>query len=263
MNEPRNSPSRRRQHLVICTIGAAVFFNVLINSGAFTPVKITKSAFPGGEFVYKTMSRDYAASMGLLRRIAADLNLSEEEWDDLLYNVYLDEEPKVPAGTQRFMGGVLFPSRNDKPSNEMKRTLREYNEATKPLPIEEERNVNIDELYAGKLYEFGSLPRVEAGVAQFPFTNGFVSALIHSYKVFPAMLKYGKEHGKNGSKPVVVTTCSIKQQMCTHYVPLAKGDKFLMGKLDTEAYAKSVAKEEKGLDFQSILKGLKKLNPFK
>ena len=32
-------------------------------------------------------------------------------------------------------------------------------------------------------YELGDLPSVRCAIATFPFTDGFVSALIHNYKV--------------------------------------------------------------------------------
>jgi hypothetical protein len=36
-------------------------------------------------------------------------------------------------------------------------------------------------------------------------------------QIFPALRNYAKEHGASGT-PVVLTTCSIKESTCTHFV---------------------------------------------
>ena len=57
MNEPRNSPARRQQYLVICTIMAGVFVHAFITSGGISPIIIREHVFPGGDFVYRTSQR--------------------------------------------------------------------------------------------------------------------------------------------------------------------------------------------------------------
>ena len=44
----------------------------------------------------------------------------------------------------------------------------------------------------------------------------YFSPLLFS-QVFPALRKYAKERGASGT-PVVLTTCSIKESTCTHFV---------------------------------------------
>lgn len=44
-----------------------------------------------------------------------------------------------------------------------------------------------------------------------------LTLVVFAQKVFPALVKYAQEHGEKGNIPVVVTTCSIEKQTCTHY----------------------------------------------
>jgi len=62
MGESRDSPARRKQYLVICTVMAAAFFHSLFTSGALASLDIMESTFPGGEFVYKFVVKDYATN---------------------------------------------------------------------------------------------------------------------------------------------------------------------------------------------------------
>mmetsp|Transcript_4557 Transcript_4557/g.7894 ORF Transcript_4557/g.7894 Transcript_4557/m.7894 type:complete len:81 (-) Transcript_4557:54-296(-) len=74
------------------------------------------------------------------------------------------------------------------------------------------------------------------------------------------MLKYAKEKGEPGNVPVVITTCSIRQQMCTHYAPLVQGDKFLLGQLPSADYLASLP-PEKLIDWAESKKNLKRFVP--
>ena len=53
MNEPRDSPARRQQFLVICTVMAGVFVHSCVMAGVFSSMDIKEGVFPGGEFVYR------------------------------------------------------------------------------------------------------------------------------------------------------------------------------------------------------------------
>jgi hypothetical protein len=57
MNEPRDSPARRQQFLVICTVMAGMFTHSTVTAGAFSSLGIKEGVFPGGTFVYKSASR--------------------------------------------------------------------------------------------------------------------------------------------------------------------------------------------------------------
>ncbi|KAL3817076.1 hypothetical protein ACHAXA_000126 [Cyclostephanos tholiformis] len=57
-------------------------------------------------------------------------------------------------------------------------------------------------------------------------------------KIIPKFMKYAREHGESGKSPIVISTCSARQRMCTYYTPLEKRDEFFMGRKTTEEYAK-------------------------
>ncbi|KAL3775679.1 hypothetical protein ACHAW5_009490 [Stephanodiscus triporus] len=59
-------------------------------------------------------------------------------------------------------------------------------------------------------------------VAYHPFNDGIWSALLQTYKIIPKFKKYAKEHGGSGQSPVIISTCSVKQRMCTYYMEYAK-----------------------------------------
>eukprot|EP00816_Leptocylindrus_hargravesii_P002224 CAMPEP_0196821108 /NCGR_PEP_ID=MMETSP1362-20130617/77844_1 /TAXON_ID=163516 /ORGANISM="Leptocylindrus danicus, Strain CCMP1856" /LENGTH=260 /DNA_ID=CAMNT_0042200183 /DNA_START=88 /DNA_END=870 /DNA_ORIENTATION=- len=245
MGEARDSPQRRKQYLVICTIMAAMFFGACIASGVFQPVYITEGTYPGGEFIYLSEVRDYSAHMALFRKVAGDLYFKPKtEWGDLLFGIYMDEERNVPGGKMRYSVGTLLD--------------KDEGLSVKPL-------LERFDGHATHAYEKANLPSVRAGMVHFPFTNGFVSCLTHQYKILPAMQKYAKQHGVEGTIPIMTSTCSIKEKMCTHYIPLEKSEMFLLGKTPPEEYSSDLYSDiaqqnaKSALNTGKILKGLKKL----
>eukprot|EP00578_Thalassiosira_sp_NH16_P031844 CAMPEP_0181079684 /NCGR_PEP_ID=MMETSP1071-20121207/2161_1 /TAXON_ID=35127 /ORGANISM="Thalassiosira sp., Strain NH16" /LENGTH=309 /DNA_ID=CAMNT_0023161103 /DNA_START=103 /DNA_END=1032 /DNA_ORIENTATION=+ len=248
MNEPRDSPQRRKQFLVICSIMVVMTLHAALNAGVLATFDIEEGTFPGGEFVYKFMTKDYAASTGALRTVASDLGISEEggssnliimeegvpmDTADLLYSVLLDNEGVVPGGETRFASGLLL-AKSNREGGKMKKQLLEVNEGM-VSKSEEGRGVHSKDIK----YEVGNLPKVTAAVASHPFTSGVWSAVLQSFKIIPKFRKYAEDHGETGKSPIVITTCSAKQKMCTYYMPLTKRDKFYMGKTKTEEYAKN------------------------
>lgn len=245
MGEARDSPQRKKQYLVICTVMAATLAGTCISSGIFQPIYINEGSYPGGEFMYKSDIRDYSAHMALFRSIAGDLHFSpKSEWGDLLFGIYMDEEKNVPGGKMRYSVGALL---DDDDALSIKPLLERFDD------------------HETRAYEKANLPSVRAGMVHFPFTNGFVSCLIHQYKILPAMQKYAKQHGVEGTIPVMTSTCSVKERMCTHYIPLEKSETFLLGKESPEEYSNELnadidAKNAKGaFNRGKIMKGLKKL----
>eukprot|EP00568_Trieres_chinensis_P014904 CAMPEP_0183326226 /NCGR_PEP_ID=MMETSP0160_2-20130417/81626_1 /TAXON_ID=2839 ORGANISM="Odontella Sinensis, Strain Grunow 1884" /NCGR_SAMPLE_ID=MMETSP0160_2 /ASSEMBLY_ACC=CAM_ASM_000250 /LENGTH=265 /DNA_ID=CAMNT_0025494165 /DNA_START=54 /DNA_END=851 /DNA_ORIENTATION=- len=259
MNEARDSPARRKQFLVICTVMASVLAYTALTSGLLETVVIEEGTYPGGTFLYKTVTSDPAATAGIFRVVSKDLGIGgyrdDDNWADLMYAVYLDGE-EVPVGMRRFFGGTLV----DAKTNDGKETRRKLMDE-----VNNEIKIVDDDSWLEKVpYEEGKLPRVKAGVTQFPFTNGFVSALIHTYKVNPIMERYAREHGKEGEPPIVSVTCSVEQQMCTHYAILEKQRDFLLGRPDSAEYMASKNKgKKKGIDYAKVWKGVKSLSPFK
>ena len=61
--------------------------------------------------------------------------------------------------------------------------------------------------------------------------------------------------------PIVISMCSIKDEMCTHYAPLVKGDEFLCGRPNTEQHLAALPPEH-FLDWDGFKQGARKVLPF-
>jgi hypothetical protein len=248
----RHSAAERKQFLVVCVVGFGLLSNAFLNAGLFESVRPKENViFPGGEFVYKlAKNKDYASTGGFWRQIANDLRSDEADSstdemssDNDLYSVYVDN---LSSGYGRFFTGVL--TRN-KPG--LKKRLLNMN--MKSANQTADNSSNFQRLP----YEVGTLPKTQAISATFPFTDGFVSALLHNYKVFPSLERYAKEKYPNG-KLVIITTCNRKVKICTHYVPVKEGEEFLMGHPRTEDWVQEDI-VDLSLNPEKIVKSLKKL----
>lgn len=211
--------------------------------------------------------RDYAATGGAWRSIRQNLKTDQhleddKSFDDDLYAVYIDD---VTACGGRFFAGILTPEasstseeKHDDTSSNSDHSMKKRLLDSSSREMSDYQKKEMDE-FQKQEYSIGTLPRVKCAVATFPYTDGFVSALLHNYKVFPAIAKYAK--GMSKGKLIISTTCNRDKQMCTHYIPLEEGDgeRFLMGHQSTEAYLLGVDKHEISLDPRKVLKGLKKL----
>lgn len=232
MNEPRDSPQRKRQFLVICTVMAAVFMHAAVSSGSLLSVDIQDGEFPGGKFVYKRTKRDFAASMSLLNNIGETLGLKRREFAEKLYTLYLDDPNRMGGRRQRFAGGLLV---NKKEYTEYSRTLMESNKQVKPPTPQEIQDLGAVALWPRLSFQEKKLPKVKAAIMHFPFTDGFTSAIVLSWKIIPALRKYAKRQ-TNSDDIVVISTCNVQEQICTHYAPLQKNKHFLLGEPNTEDY---------------------------
>lgn len=269
MNQPRNSPEQRKQFLIICLIMAVAFFHAFIGAGGFTTVVIQETGtFPGGEFAYKFTKRDYAASGSLVEHIAqhAEMMKPDKETADRIYSLYFDDPRKVSGWNQRFAVGYL--ATDDATRITIQEKLLPTNAKSndeKAISSSEIKHMSVMELWPKLNYRVAELPNAKSAAVEFPFTNGFVSALILEYKVIPALRKYATEHSASSSteNPVVVlTTCSAEEGMCTHYSPLERGEQFLLdGQQDYVTYLNSLDPEPL-LDWEGIASMLKKMFPF-
>jgi hypothetical protein len=260
---PRDSPVRRQQFLVICTIMAGTFAYATIMAGILNSVKITEGKFPGGDFVYKSAKRDYAAAPSLELEVGENLGFSPEEHDDRIYTIFLDHPGQVANGRdQRFASGFLSKSKSDRA---LKDKLIAMNPNIQPPSKAELSDLGAAELWTRLRYKQKSLPAVKAAVVHFPFTNGFVSSLMHSWRIVPVLRKHAteklKEAGSKSPSVTVITTCSVKDQMCTHYAPLEKGDVFLLGQPRMETYLESLSGSSM-FDFGGLHKMIKKIARF-
>ena len=187
MNESNESPARRKQFKLICAVMVGCTVYSVMTSGVLQNVKVSEGTFPGGDFVYKYTGRDYAASNSLTEAVAKNLGMKEKEHGNILYTLYLDDPLVINGRNQRFASGILL-------NDDTVTTKQESNQERKSLlmgmnaEIVDPTQKEIDELAAYELwprltYQSQQLPSGRAAVAQFAFTNGFVSALVHSYKV--------------------------------------------------------------------------------
>lgn len=219
VNQPRDSPSNRLQFRVICSVMAAAFVHTLITSGALLTVQADETPFPGGNFCYKLAQRDYAASMGMGRSIEADwqdatmgqkmpgggddrkdattdetapLSVRDEKHERMklvesrTYHVYLDDPMVVSSTRTRWMSGVLVAdSEKDVYCGPL---LAKNAEIDMVFTLNKKKGLKAEDMSPKAVfdqteYKLIDLPSVDSLVVQFPFTNGFVSALLFSYKV--------------------------------------------------------------------------------
>jgi hypothetical protein len=203
MTESRDSPARRQQFLVICSIMSSWFLYSLYISGLLVRIETVEMPFPGGNFCYKFVARDYVASMGLGRRIRKHVYdlLPEDVYDDddkkltnkekrniaeeRVYHMFLDNPEIIGGAHTRWMTGVLVPDGIEK--EKYCDPLFDHNPE-----IERQALIHIDEPETDKkagdvfdqtVYKYVNLPSVNSLAVRFPFTNGFLSGLVFSYKV--------------------------------------------------------------------------------
>ena len=119
--------------------------------------------------------RDYAATYGYFEQISRELNITQARQADLIYALYLDDPMLVAAQRQRFGTGVLVGGSE----KSIKAKVLSMNAAIAKLPPVPTSEAEL----AHQMWAFSDLPSVDAAVIQFPSTNGFVSALITSYRV--------------------------------------------------------------------------------
>jgi hypothetical protein len=261
MDEGRDSPAKRKQFLIICTVMLGAFIHSLLTAGGISTVNIQEGIFPGGDLVYKFTSRDYAASGSLMESIGKDAAMKPKDFADTMYTVYLDEPTSVAGRQQRFACGYLA---TDGDGKKVKKGLMEKNEEKKPPTEAEIYDLPARNLWPALMYESQALPSVKAAVVQFPFTNGFVSALVHSYKIIPALRKHilANSPSDHSNPPVIISTCSAKEQMCTHYAPLVKSKKFLLGRLDSDAWIASLPADTSVIDWKGVKRMAHRIVPF-
>eukprot|EP00542_Grammatophora_oceanica_P018963 CAMPEP_0194049494 /NCGR_PEP_ID=MMETSP0009_2-20130614/30708_1 /TAXON_ID=210454 /ORGANISM="Grammatophora oceanica, Strain CCMP 410" /LENGTH=274 /DNA_ID=CAMNT_0038695661 /DNA_START=64 /DNA_END=888 /DNA_ORIENTATION=+ len=258
MGEARDSPQRRKQFLVICTVIASMFVYHVIAAGGLTPMEIKEGVFPGGEFVYKYIQRDYAASHALTESIGKDLEINSKNFSGLMYSLYLDNPGFNGGPRQRLAGGILVDKKGMVMRDALMNTKNEEIRA-KPEPKEDDE-LTASQRWAYLEYKSVTLPSLDAAVLEFPYTSGFLSALITSYKVIPAMREYAMKKGEPGNVPIVITTCDFWEQYCRHYAPLLQGKDFLLGQPNSEEWLESLGPEPM-IDFEKMKKSVKRYTP--
>lgn len=195
MTESSDSPHKKMQFGVICTIMGAVIGYSLMTSGALVAVNPEKGTFPGGHYVYKCANRDYAASIGLGRSISQELintqlDLGQPtsrhyELEDDIYHIYLDNPSERGGMRQRFMSGFLV----SKGGDDKIKMLMGKNDDTKRTEFtkDEYYDKSAHEIFGLLPYEKIQLPSVDALVLQFPYTGGIASMMVQTVKVSNAV----------------------------------------------------------------------------
>ncbi|KAL3939840.1 MAG: hypothetical protein SGBAC_005518 [Bacillariaceae sp.] len=249
MNEPKDSPQKRKQFAVTCTIMGSVLLYMLMTSGAFQAIDPIRGKFPGGSYIYKYTARDYASSGGLGRSIMEDLIeaqvaqkkeiIPQYKLEDQMHHIYLDNPSGKGGSRQRFMSGLVISKSKTAEAAEADDTtidllLSLNHEGTKQTEFskDELHAMSAMQVFAKLPYETADLPAVEALVLQFPWTGGVSSMLVQSMKIIPRMHKIAAEQLNHG-QTVVVSVCSKEEQMCTHYAPLVQVEDFLLGRPTT------------------------------
>lgn len=127
-------------------------------------------------------NRDYAASVGLWEYIAEDVNVTSKFYQDFMYSLFLDSPMQMGGERQRFASGILV---DNKGMKEHGQKLLDMNPgiAKKSAATPNQEDLAPFKRFKLQEYKTVSLPSVDAAVVQFPFTNGFMSAVAASYKV--------------------------------------------------------------------------------
>jgi hypothetical protein len=242
MNEPRDSPHKRQQFVIMCALMFGIFAYTTITAGVWSPIDIKLGKFPGGEFVYKSTKRDSSACSSLEERICLDLDIKANEKEDRIFSIFLDDPSIVTRGrSRRFASGFLSRLKED---NVLKNKLLAMNPSIQPPTKAEVIDLPALDLWERLRYKQASLPAAKAAVVHHPSTNGFVSDMLFSLRILPQLRKFATEKqleaGTKTPAVSVISTCSIKDSMCTYYAPIEKGARFLLGQEPTEVYAKTL-----------------------
>mmetsp|Transcript_43285 Transcript_43285/g.85067 ORF Transcript_43285/g.85067 Transcript_43285/m.85067 type:complete len:274 (-) Transcript_43285:204-1025(-) len=219
-------------------VGFVVGLYFLHLAGILEDTTPTIGTFPGGEFVFKSETRDYAASGGVYREIEKILKDSGEEcidpdlgeptrhWDHTLHSFYLDDP------------GVL--SSNVLPRYAVGALLRPKQKHLKKK-ILEGGDTNDGESETGR-YETVIVPKCKAAVLEFPHNNGLFSLLLFPHKVLSPLMKFARNNtkGNDVEYPLVITKCHKNKNMCTHYAPLKDNKKYFLGRSSTKKYVEDL-----------------------
>ena len=238
LEEQRDSPQRRKQFLIICTVVVTGLIHTILQSGSLAPISIEETIIEGGTFVYKETKRDYAASGSLEEFIGKrELGLKTRDFVDKLYTIYMDDPRSLGGRQQRFASGFLIRDSDDQDKKEF---LKSKNDEMFPPSPEELDSLRVLQLWPKLEYKTALLPTSRAATVQFTYTGGFVSAILLSMRIIPALRKYATDHSPNDGQeciPItVISTCSSMDQVCTHYAPLSNGQDFLLGHPDFDTY---------------------------
>jgi len=234
------SQDNRKTYCILSAVGFPIGLYFLYLAGCFESPTPTIGMFPGGEFVFKSETRDYAASGGLYREFESILKDTKEEcfdpylgepsryWDHTIHSFYLDDPALLPYNvlTRYAVGALLHP----KQKHLKKKIL--------------ESNTNGRSETGG--FESITIPKGKAAVLKFPNRKGLFSLLLFPYKVVSPLMKFIQSNtkGEDSGYPLIITRCHKDSNMCTHYAPLKDNKKYFLGKVPTKKYITEIGVDQ-------------------
>jgi len=246
------SPKERMKQLIVISIAGIAFLSYhLYDAGLFNPIDITADVLElsNSAFIYKTVARDYLTSAGNLRAISDDLLLQDYEFTNhQIYTIFLDSSKKViPTNYKRSITGTVVDTDNDSKTSLLsgnKDDDSSTNVYAEYKNDDEDGNEGRSKRFWKSInYKLGIVPtKSNVLKVQFRFTNGFLSSLVHFYKVVPAIIDSVK--GKGILEPIIIYTCNSGEEICTFYSPLENMSQFHLGELDADQYARKLIKDK-------------------
>jgi len=258
---PTSPKERMKQLIVISICGIAMLSYHLYDAGAFHDVHITQDVFTisSTAFIYKTIARDYLTSAGTMRSLSDDLLLQDYEFrKNQIYTIFLDNTKLIPTNYKRSIVGtiveknnddrrMLLLSKNDDNANDdtSASASSDSNVYAEYKNDDDDKDGRSERFWNSINYNIGIIPeKTNVLKVSFRFTNGFLSSMIHFWKVVPKIVEYIKKE-KNIVEPVIIYTCNSEEQICTFYSPLENMSQFHLNELDTNEYASTLIKEKK------------------
>lgn len=252
------SPKERMKQLIVITIFGIAFLTYhLYDAGAFHDVHVTQGVFTTSStaFVYKTIARDYLTSAGSMRSLSDDLLLQDYEFTkNQIYTIFLDNTKVIPTNYKRFIVGTIVENDDDprmlllsknNDNDDDTSTVSNTNVYAEYKNDDDDKDGRSQRFWNSVNYNIGIIPeKTSVAKVSFRFTDGFISSMIHSYKVIPKIVEYMKKE-KNIVDPIIIYTCNSDEAMCTFYSPLENMSQFHLNELDTNEYASKLIKEKK------------------
>ena len=180
-------------------------------------------------FVNVLHYRDYLTSAGTMRSLSDDLLLQDYEFrKNQIYTIFLDNTKLIPTNYKRSIVGtiveknnddrrMLLLSKNDDNTNDDTSASSDSNVYAEYKNDDDDKEGRSERFWNSINYNIGIIPeKTNVLKVSFRFTNGFLSSMIHFWKVVPKIVEYIKKE-KNIVEPVIIYTCNSEEQICTFY----------------------------------------------
>lgn len=81
-------------------------------------------------------------------------------------------------------------------------------------------------------------------------------------QILPAIRRLAASKSQEGNELVVISHCSKRQEMCTHYVPLLQGKEFLAGQPPMTEHTQKSVDDAWFINWEQVKGGARNLLPF-